>query len=71
MVIPAMDHIDKHLTDSTRASSPLQPAIRSALGIAKRILNRYYKISDMSATYRIAMSTLHSTAANLANTSFF
>ncbi|KAH9849692.1 hypothetical protein C2E23DRAFT_683819, partial [Lenzites betulinus] len=55
MVIPAMDHIDNYLTNNARASSSLHPAIQSALGMAKKTLNRYYKISDMSATYRIAM----------------
>ncbi|KAH9848487.1 hypothetical protein C2E23DRAFT_715766, partial [Lenzites betulinus] len=55
MVIPAMDHIDNTLTEQTRAGSPLQPSISAALRLAKKTLNRYYKLSDMSATYRIAM----------------
>ncbi|TFK79412.1 hypothetical protein K466DRAFT_472719, partial [Polyporus arcularius HHB13444] len=55
-VIPAMDLIDNRLTDAARESNDvLDPAIRTAAGIAKRTLNRYYKMSDMSATYRIAM----------------
>ncbi|KAI0691891.1 hypothetical protein C8T65DRAFT_587061 [Cerioporus squamosus] len=55
-VIPAMDLIDNKLTDAARESNDkLDPAIRTAAGIAKHTLNRYYKISDMSATYRIAM----------------
>lgn len=57
MVIPAMDHIDNILTGQTRASSPLQPPVSAALRLAKKTLNRYYKLSDMSATYRIAMGT--------------
>lgn len=56
MVIPAMDHIDETLTNQTRASSPLQPPIAAALRLAKKTLNCYYKLSDLSATYRIAMS---------------
>ncbi|KAI9056833.1 hypothetical protein FKP32DRAFT_1554661, partial [Trametes sanguinea] len=48
-VIPAMDHIDTYLTNCTRAP------ISSSLRTAKKTLNRYYKLSDMSATYRIAM----------------
>ena len=55
MVIPAMDHIDMYLTNCTRAGNNLSPSISSALRLAKKTLNRYYKLSDMSATYRIAM----------------
>lgn len=56
MVIPAMDHIDATLTDQTRAGNSLQPPVAAALRLAKKTLNRYYKLSDLSATYRIAMS---------------
>ncbi|EIW58949.1 uncharacterized protein TRAVEDRAFT_123695, partial [Trametes versicolor FP-101664 SS1] len=55
MVIPAMDHIDTMLTNHCRDDGTLDPAIRSALRLSKKTLNRYYKISDMSTTYRIAM----------------
>ncbi|KAI0653751.1 hypothetical protein C8Q70DRAFT_881642, partial [Cubamyces menziesii] len=55
MVIPAMDHIDMYLTNCTRAGNNLSPSISSALRLAKKTLNQYYKLSDMSATYRIAM----------------
>ncbi|RDX54667.1 hypothetical protein OH76DRAFT_1327007, partial [Lentinus brumalis] len=56
-VIPAMDLIDTKLGDAARETDDtvLDPAIRTAAGIAKRTINRYYKISDMSSTYRIAM----------------
>ncbi len=59
MVIPAMDHIDTALTNHIRDDGVLDPAIRAALRMSKKTLNRYYKISDMSATYRIAMGTPH------------
>lgn len=56
MVIPAMDHIDNTLTNYTRpGQTALSDSISSALRLAKKTLNRYYKISDLSATYRIAM----------------
>ncbi|EPT02312.1 hypothetical protein FOMPIDRAFT_64461 [Fomitopsis schrenkii] len=53
-VIPAMDIIDERLaTDTTNAA--LDPAIRVAVGCAKRTINHYYNKSDESAAYRIAM----------------
>lgn len=52
-----MDHIDNLLTNWTRDEGAYDEPIRVALGLAKKTLNRYYKISDMSAVYRIAMST--------------
>ncbi|KAI0363453.1 hypothetical protein BV20DRAFT_958248 [Pilatotrama ljubarskyi] len=55
MVIPAMDHIDNTLMDYTRPGSTLAPPISAALRLAKKTLNKYYKLSDLSATYRIAM----------------
>ncbi|OJT11999.1 hypothetical protein TRAPUB_11453 [Trametes pubescens] len=55
MVIPAMDHIDNLLTTQTRAFSPLSLPISGALRLAKKTLNQYYKLFDMSVTYRIAM----------------
>ncbi|KAI0371189.1 hypothetical protein BV20DRAFT_942805 [Pilatotrama ljubarskyi] len=55
MVIPAMDHIDTTLTNHTRPDSGLTSPISFALRLAKKTLNRYYKLCDLSATYRIAM----------------
>lgn len=50
-----MDLIDEHLaTDTTNLQ--LDPAIRVAVGCAKRTINHYYDKSDESAAYRIAMS---------------
>ena len=53
-VIPAMDHIDETLT-SQSLDSDYEPAICAALGLAKRVLNRYYSATDHSEVYRIAM----------------
>ncbi|RDX42157.1 hypothetical protein OH76DRAFT_1302062, partial [Lentinus brumalis] len=53
-VIPAMDLIDTSLTNGAR-DADLDPAIRKAVPLAKRTLNQYYKATDMSATYHIAM----------------
>ena len=53
-VIPAMDHIDEHL--ATAALSSVYPlAIKAALAIGKRTLNRYYDKTDHSEVFRIAM----------------
>jgi hypothetical protein len=51
-----MDHIDEHLaTAAIDRKYPL--AIKAALAIGKRTLNRYYDKTDHSEVYRIAMST--------------
>ena len=53
-VIPAMDHIDEHLT--TAAIDRRYPlAIKAALAIGKKTLNCYYNKTDHSEVYRIAM----------------
>jgi hypothetical protein len=57
-VIPAMDHIDTVFTNAALPSSNLNPAIRVAVGIAKKTLNRYYSLTDASESYRVAMSKL-------------
>lgn len=50
-----MDHIDEHL--ATVATSRKYPiAIKAAVAIAKKTLNRYYDQTDQSEVYRIAMS---------------
>ncbi|KIL59371.1 hypothetical protein M378DRAFT_56420, partial [Amanita muscaria Koide BX008] len=53
-VIPAMDHIDSVIT-SNLESDKYSPAIRAALSIGQRTLNRYYSKTDYSETYRVAM----------------
>lgn len=54
-VIPTMDIISDRLT-ATANDPTISPAIRSALGLAKKTLNRYYSRTDDSEAYRIAMS---------------
>jgi hypothetical protein len=56
-VIPAMDLIDNELTNFT-LDKKLNPAIRAAVNLAKKTLNRYYDKTDHTEVYRIAMSML-------------
>ena len=53
-VIPSMDHMDEKLTTASR-NDKLHKAIRVSCQLAKRTLNMYYSLTDMSAAYRIAM----------------
>ena len=49
-----MDHIDEHLATAALDSRyPL--AIKAALAIGKRTLNRYYDKTNHSEVFRIAM----------------
>ena len=49
-----MDHIDEHLITATIDNEyPL--AIKAALVIGKKTLNRYYDKTDQSEVFRIAM----------------
>jgi len=51
-----MDHIDEHLaTAAIDNEYPL--AIKAALAIGKKTLNRYYDKTDHSEVFRIAMGT--------------
>jgi hypothetical protein len=50
-----MDHIDNHLATAA-INHMYSPAIRAALALGKRTLNRYYDWTDHSEIYRIAMS---------------
>ena len=53
-IIPAMDHIDEHLT--TAAIDNKYPlVIKVALVIGKKTLNRYYDKTDHSEVFRIAI----------------
>jgi len=54
-VIPAMDYINGYFTDMIMPSSRTNPAIRVAMEIAKKTLNRYYSSTDASEIYQIAM----------------
>jgi hypothetical protein len=51
-----MDHLDEHLASAT-LSHKYNPAIRVAIGMGKKTLNRYYDRTDHSELYRIAMGT--------------
>ncbi|EIW58933.1 uncharacterized protein TRAVEDRAFT_104594, partial [Trametes versicolor FP-101664 SS1] len=55
-VIPAMDHIDAHLTTASHDEQAFDSALRISAGLAQRTLNKYYSFTDDSTTYRIAMS---------------
>ena len=55
-VIPAMDHLDEHLTNATL--NPKYPvSIKAAIAVGKKTLNRYYDKTDHSEVFRIAMGT--------------
>jgi len=56
-----MDHIDETLTNNS-LNPEFEPSIHTALGIAKKILNKYYNATDQSEVYRIAMGTCFPTA---------
>jgi len=53
-VIPAMDHIDQHLSTAARNNS-YKPCIQAAVAMGKKLLNKYYSYTDHSELYRIAM----------------
>jgi hypothetical protein len=53
-VILAMDHIDMYFTNMALDQSK-SVAIRAAVGLAKKTLNRYYSLMDSSEVYRIVM----------------
>ncbi|OJT01922.1 Zinc finger BED domain-containing protein RICESLEEPER 2, partial [Trametes pubescens] len=54
-VIPAIDHIDAHLTDISRDTASYEEPIRITCELAKQTLNKYYSLTDTSKAYRIAM----------------
>ena len=56
-VIPAMDHIDKVLATSSESPYKFLLAVRAALAVGKKAINRYYNKTDHSEVYRIAMGT--------------
>ncbi|KAI1788193.1 hypothetical protein LXA43DRAFT_895012 [Ganoderma leucocontextum] len=53
-VIPAMDHVEETLTDASQGDD-YDNAIRVACNLAKKTLDKYYSLTDESATYQIAM----------------
>jgi hypothetical protein len=52
-VIPAMDKLDSHLNPASK--TPYHPAIQAAMKLARKKINRYYSMTDLSSAYRIAM----------------
>jgi hypothetical protein len=54
-VIPAMDMIDRML-DGAASDDTLNESIRAALSLGHNLLYKYYKLTDLSDVYRIAMS---------------
>ena len=50
-----MDHIDTVFTNAIKPNSDTHPAIRHALRLAKKTLNKYYSLTDEAEVYRIAM----------------
>ncbi len=55
-----MDMIDLQLGTKHRQTAEYDYAIRTAMGIAKRTLNKYYELTDSAEAYRIAMGTYSS-----------
>lgn len=58
-VIPAMDVIDESFATGVINKHDLSPPLRHALGLGKRMLNKYYSLSDASHIYRIAMGMFY------------
>lgn len=52
-----MDHIDEYLATACQ-NIKYSEAIRAALALGKKTLNRYYDKTDHSEVYRIAMGKL-------------
>ena len=53
-----MDHIDEHLATAA-TSDKYCVAIKAALAIGKKTLNRYYDKTDHSEVFRIAMGVYY------------
>ncbi|KAF8798267.1 hypothetical protein BYT27DRAFT_7019874, partial [Phlegmacium glaucopus] len=53
-VIPAMDYIYKHLASGSISTAYL-PSIKASMLIRKKLLNKYYNITDHSKVYWITM----------------
>ena len=52
-----MDYIDKHLASGS-VNGTYSPSIRAAMSVGKKLLNKYYTLTDHSEVYRIAMGKL-------------
>ncbi len=51
-----MDLIDQRLATQHKQTAKYDFAIQTAIGLAKRTLNKYYELTDLSEAYQIAMS---------------
>ena len=70
-VIPAMDHIDTVFTSACLPTSRNHPAVRAAIKIARKALNRYYSPTYASALYRIAVGMCVRIINSLSNSFLF
>jgi hypothetical protein len=48
-----MDKLDNHLNPNTK--KPYQPAIQAAMKLARKKINHYYLMMDLSSAYQIAI----------------
>lgn len=56
-VVPAMDTIDHAFTMASMDDDDFSLSIKVALELGKRILNKYYNLTDESEIYRLSIST--------------
>ena len=54
-VIPAMDKLDDHLKSIQSTQEQFHPSILAAMKLAHKKMDRYWKRTDESDVYRIAM----------------
>jgi hypothetical protein len=52
-MIPAMDKLEHNLNPHTKEA--YHPSIQAAMKLARKKLNHYYSLTDLSEVYRIAM----------------
>ncbi|KAI6111602.1 hypothetical protein EDD17DRAFT_1772662 [Pisolithus thermaeus] len=55
MVIPAMDYVDEVFMTGMLDEEWFDPSIHAAIRLAKKTLNKYYSLTDMSDLYYIMM----------------
>jgi hypothetical protein len=55
-VIPAMDTIDRAFTTASMGDDSFSLPIKVALELGKRILNKYYNLTDESEIHRVSIS---------------
>jgi uncharacterized membrane protein len=57
LVIPAMDAIDRAFTTASMGGDRFSLPIKVALDLGKRIMNKYYNLTDESEIYRVSIGT--------------